>query len=71
MLRQAKLASYNASLERSSFILEASDIRDTTRIPDLICTFSIGSVSAGMDDMTLAIAAPTWKSVGTPQGRIP
>ncbi len=56
-----KLASYNASLKKSSLILETSDIRDTTRIPDLICSFSMDSMSAGMDDMTFAIASPHGK----------
>ncbi len=56
-----KLASYNAALKKSSLILETSDIRDTTRIPDLICSFSMDSMSAGMDDMTIAIVAPHGK----------
>ena len=56
-----KLASYYASLKKSSLILETSDIRDTTRIPDLICSFSMDSMSAGMDDMTIAIASPHGK----------
>lgn len=56
-----KLASYNASLKKSSLILETSDIRDTTRIPDLICSFSMDSMSAGMDDMTIAIDSPHGK----------
>ena len=56
-----KLASYNATLKNSSLILETSDIRDTTRIPDLICSFSMDSMSAGMDDMTIAIASPHGK----------
>jgi hypothetical protein len=56
-----KLASYNASLKKSSLILETSDIRDSTRIPDLICSFSMDSMSAGMDDMSVAIASPHGK----------
>lgn len=56
-----KLASYNASLKKSSLILETSDIRDTTRIPDLICSFSMDSMSAGMNDMTISIASPNGK----------
>lgn len=56
-----KLASYNAALKKSSLIIETSDVRDSTRIPDLICSFSMDSMTAGMDDMTIAIAAPTGK----------
>ena len=62
-----KLAGYNASLKKSSFILEASDIRDTTRIPDLVCSFSMDSMSAGMDDMTIAIASPHGKVSVSPR----
>jgi len=56
-----KLASYNATLKNSSLIFETSDIRDTTKIPDLICSYNIESMTAGMDDMTIEIASPTGK----------
>lgn len=62
-----KLAGYNASLKKSSFILETSDVRDTTRIPDLICSFSMDSLTAGMDDMTIAIASPQGKVSVSPR----
>jgi hypothetical protein len=62
-----KLASYNASLKKSSLIFETSDIRDTTRIPDLICSFSMDSMAAGMNDMTIAIAAPYGKVAVSPR----
>ena len=66
-----KLASYNASLKKSSLILETSDIRDTTRIPDLICSFSMDSMTAGMDDMTIAIASPHGKVSVSPRSGNP
>ena len=56
-----KLASYSATLKNSSLVFETSDIRDTTRIPDLICSYSMDAMSAGMDDMTIAIASPHGK----------
>ncbi len=56
-----KLAGYNALLKKSSLFIETSDIRDTTRIPDLICSFSMDSMSAGKDDMTLAVVSPHGK----------
>ena len=65
-IEAGKLASYNASLKKSSLILETSDIRDSTRIPDLICSFSMDSMSAGMNDMTVAIASPQGKMSVSP-----
>jgi hypothetical protein len=66
-----KLASYNASLKKSSLILETSDIRDSTRIPDLICSFSMDSISAGMDDMTITIDSPQGKVSVSPRSDAP
>jgi hypothetical protein len=66
-----KLASYNASLKKSSLILETSDIRDTTRIPDLICSFSMDSMSAGMHDMAISIVAPNGKVLLSPRSGNP
>ena len=66
-----KLAGYNASLKKSSLILETSDVRDTTRIPDLICSFSMDSMSAGMDDMTIAITSPHGKVSVSPVSEKP
>src|SRR5664280_342565 len=62
-----KLASYNVSLKKSSLIFESSDIRDTTRIPDLICSFSMDSMAAGMNDMTIAIVSPHGKVSVSPR----
>ena len=66
-----KLASYSASLKKSSLILETSDIRDTTRIPDLICSFSMDSMSAGMHDMAISIVAPNGKVLLSPRSGNP
>jgi hypothetical protein len=66
-----KLASYNASLKKSSLILETSDIRDTTRIPDLVCSFSMDSIAAGMNDMTIAIVSPHGKVSVSPRSDTP
>jgi len=62
-----KLASYNASLTKSSLILETSDVRDSTRIPDLICSFSMDAMTAGMNDMSIAIVAPHGKVAVSPR----
>ena len=56
-----KLESYNASLQNGSITFETSDVRDTTTIPDLICSFNMDSLFAEMDTMSLAIAKPDGK----------
>ena len=57
-LSAAKLESYQASMQNASISLETSDARDTTRIPDVLCSFSMDAVSAGMDSMSLSLAKP-------------
>lgn len=57
----SKLESYNASLQNGSVTFETSDVRDTTRIPDLICSFNMDSLFAEMDTMSIAIAKPDGK----------
>ncbi|MCD4770079.1 MAG: hypothetical protein K8R35_07935 [Bacteroidales bacterium] len=56
-----KLESYNASLQNASITLKTSDVRDTTRIPDLICSFNMDSLFAEIDTMSIAIAKPDGK----------
>ncbi len=41
--------------------LEASDLRDTLRIPNVICSFKLDSLSARMDTMQFAVQKPTGK----------
>ncbi len=60
-LSAGKLKSYNASLQKASITLETSDARDTTRIPHLICSFSMDSLNARMDTMSIAISKPSGK----------
>ncbi len=60
-IKACKTESYNASLKKSSLFLETSDIRDTNRIPEVLCSFSMDSLSAGMNDMALAIQSPQGK----------
>jgi hypothetical protein len=66
-LLAGKLESYGASLKKSSLTLEASDVRDSTRIPDLICSFSMDAFSARMDDMTVEIVSPRGKAGVSPR----
>jgi len=66
-LNAAKIESYNAYLQKASFSLEVSDARDTTRLPDLICSFKMDSLSAGMDTMSIRIANPNGKVTVSPR----
>ncbi|HKK42381.1 MAG TPA: AsmA-like C-terminal region-containing protein, partial [Bacteroidales bacterium] len=60
-IEAGKTEGYNAFLKKSSIYLETSDIRDTGRIPDVQCSFSMDSISAGMDNMALSIHSPRGK----------
>ncbi len=66
-----KLDSYYASLQNASFAFETSDARDTTRISDVICSFTIDSLSANMDTMSIAVAKPHGKLSLSPQAGRP
>lgn len=60
-LSAGKLDSYHAWLQNASISLETSDLRDTARIPDLVCSFGMDSLYAGMDTVSIAIANPDGK----------
>jgi len=66
-----KLESYNTSLQNGSITIETSDVRDTTRIPDLICSFNMDSLFAEMDTMSIAIAKPDVKVSLSPRFDMP
>ena len=66
-----KIESYNASLQNASVTFETSDARDTTRIPDFICSFNMDSLSANMDTMSIAIAKPQGKVSVSPRPERP
>ena len=48
----------NAVFKNGQVSLEASDFRDSTRIPDVACTFKLDSLSASMDTMQVAVQKP-------------
>lgn len=48
----------NAVFKNGRVSLEASDFRDSTRIPEVACTFKLDSLSARMDTMQLAVQKP-------------
>ncbi|HCY42921.1 MAG TPA: hypothetical protein DHV48_16520 [Prolixibacteraceae bacterium] len=51
--------SINAVFKNGQVSLEASDFRDSTRIPEVACTFKLDSLSAQMDTMQVAVQKPT------------
>ena len=53
-----KINNYSASLLNASVTIETSDARDTTRIPDFICSFNMDSLAAIMDTVSIAISKP-------------
>jgi len=48
----------SALVKNGQVSLEASDFRDSTRIPDVACTFKLDSLSASMDTIQLAVKKP-------------
>ncbi len=58
--------SYNTNLKNATLTLETSDPRDTTRIPDLICSFSMDSLSAEMDTLSISVSKPYGKVLVSP-----
>jgi len=54
-LSAGKLKSYSANLAGTHLLIESSNVMDTTRIPDLTCSFVADSLSGGMDTLNLAV----------------
>lgn len=57
-LQASSLDHMNANLRRAKLNIETSDIRDTTRIPNLICSFEAENLKGQMDTMALEVDAP-------------
>jgi len=55
ILETGKIEDYQAFIKNAGIVMETSDLRDTTRIPDMICTFSIDTLSASMDTLSIAL----------------
>ena len=66
-LETSQLKGYNALLKNALISLEASNVMDTTRIPDVTCIFSLDSLSAGMDTIQLATQKPAGQFILLPQ----
>ncbi len=48
----------NAMLKNGQISFESSDFRDSTRIPEVACTFKLDSISAQTDTIQLAVQKP-------------
>ncbi|HUW06225.1 MAG TPA: AsmA-like C-terminal region-containing protein [Williamwhitmania sp.] len=57
-LEASKLKAYRVFFQNANIELATSDVRDTTRIPDVACTFSLDTLSASNDTMKLALQKP-------------
>ncbi len=57
-LETGKIDNYQAFLQNTKLVLETSDLRDTTRIPDIISTFSMDTLYASMDTIQIALKKP-------------
>ncbi len=60
-LEAGKTGAYSAYLKNAKISCETSDLRDTTKIPDLILTFNLDSLKANYDTISLAAAKPLGK----------
>ena len=60
-LDATKPGEYNASLGNATITLETSDARDTTKIPYLLCSFSMDTLSAGTDTLHVSVSSPSGK----------
>lgn len=52
---------YKAFLKNAIINLEASNVMDTTRLPDVACSFSLDTLSASMDTMKVGLLKPNGK----------
>ncbi len=61
------LDGHSAHLKNARITLEMSDVRDTTRLPDLICTFKMDTLSVGLDTIRLAVRMPQGNAALNPR----
>ncbi len=54
----SKPGDFSTSIKNSHIYVEMSDVRDTSLIPDIFCTYSMDSITAGMDSQHFAISKP-------------
>ncbi len=59
LFEASKMGEANAYLKNAQISLETSNVMDTTRIPDVACTFTLDSLAAGMDTIKFAAQKPS------------
>jgi len=70
MLEAKKIESFNTTLKNITIDVETSDVRDSTRIPNILCSFKIGSLTAtDMDSMSVSMLKPDGKITISPRKR--
>lgn len=57
-LAASKLNAYSAVISNALISLETSDVRDTTRIPNVTCSFALDALDASMDTIKVAVKKP-------------
>jgi len=57
-LEASKLNAYSAVVKNALISLETSDVRDTTRIPNVACTFALDALDASMDTIKVSVKKP-------------
>jgi hypothetical protein len=70
-LEASKINSFNASLDNADITLEASDVRDTTKIPDLRCSFRMNELKAVADSIRVAASGPAGNITVAPRRDAP
>jgi hypothetical protein len=58
-LEAGTLDGYRAFMRNAMVNLETSDVMDTTKLPDVSCSFALDSLAASMDTMKLALFKPS------------
>ena len=66
-LETSKLKGYNALLTNALISVETSNVMDSTRIPDVACTFTLDSLSAAMDTINFSAQKPAGQFTLLPQ----
>ena len=65
-LEASKINSFDVSLLGAEIGLETSDVRDTTRMPNIVCVFKIADLAANMDSINFSVFAPTGRILLSP-----
>ena len=70
-LEANKIDGFSVSLQNAAISLETSDLRDSTRIPNVKCAFRIGALTAGMDTLNVDVQNPTGNILIAPRQHHP